>query len=67
VQSFSNGLVGHCDLIRVAVVRDLSQAVPVSGKWTGAPADFFGMELVVRVTAHDRAALKPQDEEAQNN
>jgi transglutaminase-like putative cysteine protease len=49
----TNGIVGNRDLIRVAVVRDPSQAVPVSGKWIGAPADYLGMEVDVRVTAYD--------------
>jgi transglutaminase-like putative cysteine protease len=56
----TNGLVGNRDLIRVAVVRDPSQAVPVSGKWTGAPADYLGMEVDVRMTAHDCSDPKPQ-------
>ncbi|MBV8056718.1 MAG: hypothetical protein JO071_15925, partial [Deltaproteobacteria bacterium] len=55
------------DLIRVAVVRDPSQAVPISGKWTGAPADFIGMEVDVRVTAHDHAAVTPNKVEPQPN
>ena len=63
----TNGLVGNCDLIRVAVVRDLSQAVPISGNWTGAPADFIGMEVDVRVTACDHAAVKPNKVAAQTN
>lgn len=45
----TNGIVGNRDLIRVAVVRDPAQAVPISGKWTGAPADFLGMEVDVSV------------------
>jgi transglutaminase-like putative cysteine protease len=49
----TNGIVGNRDLIRVAVVRDPSQAVPVSGKWTGAPGDYLGMEIDVKVTADD--------------
>jgi transglutaminase-like putative cysteine protease len=56
----TNGLVGNRDLIRVAVVRDPSQAVPVSGKWTGAPADYLGMEVDIRVTAHERSTPEPQ-------
>ena len=53
----TNGLVGNRDLIRVAVVRDPRQAVPISGKWIGAPADFLGMEVDVKVTADDRLLL----------
>jgi transglutaminase-like putative cysteine protease len=52
----TNGIVGTRDLIRVAVVRDPSQAVPVSGTWTGAPTDYLGMEVDVKVTAHDSSA-----------
>ena len=33
----TNGIVGNRDLIRVAVVRDPRQAVPLSGTWTGFP------------------------------
>jgi transglutaminase-like putative cysteine protease len=54
----TNGIVGNRDLIRIAVVRDPSQAVPVSGKWTGAPADYLGMEVDVIVTAHDPSVPK---------
>jgi transglutaminase-like putative cysteine protease len=49
----TNGLIGNRDLIRISVVRDPSQAVPISGKWTGAPTDYLGMEVDVRVGAHD--------------
>jgi len=47
----TNGIVGNRDLIRVAVVRDPSQAIPVSGTWTGALADYRGMEVDIKVTA----------------
>jgi transglutaminase-like putative cysteine protease len=47
----TNGIVGNRDLIRVAVVRDPSQAIPVSGTWTGSPGDYQGMEVDIRVTA----------------
>jgi transglutaminase-like putative cysteine protease len=49
----TNGIVGNRDLLRVAVVRDPTQAVPISGKWTGAPADFLGMEVDVSVASGD--------------
>jgi transglutaminase-like putative cysteine protease len=47
----TNAIVGNRDLIRVAVVRDPRQAIPVSGTWTGAPADFLGMKVDVSLTA----------------
>jgi transglutaminase-like putative cysteine protease len=46
----TNGIVGNHDLIRVAVVRDPRQAVPVSGTWTGFPSDSLGMTVEVEVT-----------------
>jgi transglutaminase-like putative cysteine protease len=46
----TNGIVGSADLIRVAVVRDPRQAVPVSGTWTGFPSDHLGMTVEVEVT-----------------
>jgi transglutaminase-like putative cysteine protease len=47
----TNGIIGNRDLIRVAVVRDPRQAVPLSGTWTGNPSDMIGMDVEVRVTA----------------
>jgi transglutaminase-like putative cysteine protease len=46
----TNGLIGNADLIRVAVVRDPRQAVPISGTWTGFPSDFIEMTVDVSVT-----------------
>jgi transglutaminase-like putative cysteine protease len=48
----SNAIVGGRNLIRVAVARDLRQAAPVSGTWTGSPGDYLGMEVMVRVSTH---------------
>ena len=47
----TNGIVGNRDLIRVAVARDPGQAVPLLGSWTGAPGDYLGMSIDVRVTS----------------
>ena len=44
-------LIGGETLIRVAVTRDPSQAVPITGSYTGASADFLGMSVEVTVTA----------------
>jgi transglutaminase-like putative cysteine protease len=44
----TNALVGGQKLVRVAVTRDPSQAVPVAGTWTGAPSDFLGMAVDVQ-------------------
>jgi transglutaminase-like putative cysteine protease len=44
----TNALIGGQKLVRVAVTRDPSQAVPVAGTWTGAPSDFLGMTVDVQ-------------------
>lgn len=46
----TNGIVGNRDLIRVAVTRDPSQAVPLAGSYEGAARDFQGMKVQVDVT-----------------
>jgi transglutaminase-like putative cysteine protease len=45
----TNAIVGNRDLIRVAVARDPSQAVPLSGAYFGAADDFLEMAVEVRV------------------
>jgi transglutaminase-like putative cysteine protease len=47
----SNGIVGNRDLIRVAVVRDPRQAIPLHGTWTGFSSDYLGMNVEVAVTS----------------
>ena len=59
----TNGVVGNRDLIRVAVVRDARNAVPLSGTWTGFPSDFLGMDVTVSVTS-DAPAEEPTSPEA---
>jgi transglutaminase-like putative cysteine protease len=59
----TNGIVGSHDLIRVAVVRDPRQAVPVSGTWTGFPSDALGMTVEVEVIAETAAEPLGEDEE----
>ena len=49
----TNGIVGGENLIRVAVAREPSQAVPVDGSFTGTPGDYLGMEVTVTVTETD--------------
>ncbi len=47
----ANGIVGNRDLVRVAVVRDPRQAIPLHGTWTGSPSDYLGMNVEVAVTS----------------
>jgi transglutaminase-like putative cysteine protease len=46
----TNGLVAGENLIRVAVTRDPSQALPLAGSFIGDPFAFQGMEVEVTVT-----------------
>ena len=45
----TNGLEGSEALIRVAVTRDASQAVPVAGNFTGSASDFQSLAVSVTV------------------
>lgn len=49
----SRGASGNRDLVRVAVARLPSQAIPLSGVWIGSPGDNLGMSVEVRVTTAD--------------
>jgi transglutaminase-like putative cysteine protease len=46
----TNRTMGDYSLITVAVARDISQIVPVSGSFVGAPDDFVGLSVDVRVS-----------------
>ncbi len=46
----TNRQMGGHNLIPVAVARDLSQAMPVSGSFTGGSNDLVGLAVAVRVT-----------------
>lgn len=45
----TNGIVSDRNLIRVAVARDPSQAVPLKGSFVGKPDDFLGMDVKVEI------------------
>ena len=47
----TNGLVAGENLIRVAVTRDPSQAIPVEGSFIGDPASFVAMDVQVTVSS----------------
>ena len=56
----TNGTIGGRDLIRVAVTRDISQAVPIAGSFVGMPDDYLGMTVDVAVVAESpgRASMR---------
>jgi len=48
----TNGTIGGHDLIRVAVTRDINQAVPISGTFVGTPGSYLGMTVDVTVVSN---------------
>jgi transglutaminase-like putative cysteine protease len=52
----TNRLAGGRNLIRVAVTRDPSQAIPLSGSFTGAANAFVAMDVEVEITAEESGA-----------
>jgi transglutaminase-like putative cysteine protease len=60
----TNGIVGNSGLIRVAVARDPTQAIPISGTWRGFPADNLGMKVGVNV--HCRPDTVAEEKEVED-
>jgi transglutaminase-like putative cysteine protease len=56
----TNGTIDGPNLIRVAVTRDISQAVPIAGSFVGAPSDYLGMTVHVSVMSDSGAILLGQ-------
>jgi transglutaminase-like putative cysteine protease len=54
----TNGTINGANLIRVAVTRDISQAVPIAGSFVGMPETYLGMTVDVAVAAEARRPLK---------
>jgi len=52
----TNGIVGNRGLIRVAVARDIYQAVPISGTWSGFPGSFVDMSVDVDISVDTRVS-----------
>jgi transglutaminase-like putative cysteine protease len=55
----TNGSVGNHGLIRVAVARDIYQAVPISGTWNGFPGSFRDMTVSVDISVDQGVAMPP--------
>ena len=47
----SSGRVGNQDLVRVAVVREPCEAIPLQGTWIGRASDHLAMKVAVKVRA----------------
>ncbi|MDR3537787.1 MAG: transglutaminase family protein, partial [Acetobacteraceae bacterium] len=59
----TNALVSDRNLIRVAVTRDPSQAIPLRGSFTGKATDYLGMDVSVTITT-DRGEADGQRDAA---
>ncbi len=58
----TNGIIGNTGLIRVAVARDIYQAVPISGTWEGFPGSYIDMQVAVHVEpVADHSEESPAD------
>jgi transglutaminase-like putative cysteine protease len=47
----SSGMVGNQSLVRVAVVREPREAIPLQGTWIGTASDHLAMRVAVKVKA----------------
>jgi transglutaminase-like putative cysteine protease len=47
----SSGTVGNENLVRVAVVHETHQAIPLQGTWIGSASDHLAMKVAVKVIA----------------
>jgi transglutaminase-like putative cysteine protease len=47
----SSGMVANENLVRVAVVHEPSEAIPLQGTWIGTASDHLAMNVAVKVTA----------------
>ena len=55
----TNAILGNEGLIRVAVAREPSEALPLDGTFSGFPQDALGMEVRVKVTCEDLSQPEP--------
>jgi transglutaminase-like putative cysteine protease len=51
-----SGAVGNQNLVRVAVVHEPRQAIPLQGTWFGTASDHLDMKVAVKVMAADAGA-----------
>jgi transglutaminase-like putative cysteine protease len=56
----TNGTIDSGDLIRVAVTRDISQAIPLAGNFVGGGNDYLGMIVDVTVTPEHSAPAETE-------
>jgi len=56
----TNGTIGGINLIRVAVTRDISQAVPIRGSFVGTGDSYLGMTVDVTVASESAGPREPR-------
>jgi len=56
----TNAILGNDGLIRIAVAREPTDALPLHGSYSGPRSHDLGMEVMVKVVREDRAAMEPQ-------
>jgi transglutaminase-like putative cysteine protease len=49
----TNGTTGGDNLIRVAVTRDIAQAIPIAGSFVGTPDSYLGMTVDIAVVSEN--------------
>jgi len=54
----SSGVVGNKNLVRVAVVCEPREAIPLQGTWIGTASDHIAMQVAVKVTASGDASAR---------
>jgi transglutaminase-like putative cysteine protease len=47
----SSGMIGNRNLVRVAVVPEPCEAIPLQGTWIGTASDHLAMKVAVKVAA----------------
>jgi transglutaminase-like putative cysteine protease len=55
----SSGMVGNQNLVRVAVVREPCEAIPLQGTWIGTASDHLAMNVAVKVITAADAGSRP--------
>jgi len=55
----TNAILGNDGLIRIAIAREPSDAVPLYGSFRGFPSDDLGMEVMVKVLREGGEAMEP--------
>lgn len=56
----TNAILGNEGLIRIAIAREPSEALPLAGSFSGSRDDYLGMEVTVKVVREEDAEEREQ-------